>query len=163
QLHQQMGLDLPIYQQFYIWFIGILKGNLGYSYFLRQPVTQAILEHLGPTLALSILAEVVILLISIPIGVLSATRKGTAADQSFMIGTLLGISVPGFLLGLFFIIMISLQLRLLPVSGYQPLSAGLGESLKYLILPALTLAIPSAALIARMTRSSMIDVLHMDF
>lgn len=163
KLREQLGLNLPIYQQYLNWSLGILKGDFGYSFFMDKPVLIAIFEQLGPTISLSILAEVLAIIIAIPLGIMAATKRGTKTDQSFMGLSLLGISVPSFLLGLFLILVFAVQLRLLPVAGYQPLSAGLWNHLKYLILPAIALGAMQAALIARMTRASMLEILNANF
>ena len=162
-LREQMGLNLPIYQQYITWFINIFQGDFGYSYFMDQPVLQAILERLEPTVSLALLSEAIAIVIAIPIGIIAATRRGSATDQSIMGFSLLGLSIPNFLLGLFLIIIFAIQLQWLPVAGYQPLSAGLWPFLSHLILPATALGVIQVALIARMTRSAMIDVLNMNF
>ena len=163
KLREQLGLNLPIYQQYLNWILGVLQGDFGYSYFMDKPVLHAIFEQLGPTLSLSILAELMAILIAIPLGVVAATKRGTKTDQSFMGLSLLGISIPSFLLGLFLILLFAVQLRWLPVAGYQPLSAGLWNHLKYLLLPAIALGTMQAALIARMTRASMLEILNANY
>lgn len=159
ELHKQLGLDLPLAVQFFHWLGNVLQGDLGRSYFSDMPVTQAFWEHLGPTVSVAILAQIIAILIAIPIGVTAARRRGTMIDQTVMGISLFGISVPSFLLGLFLILLFSVQLKWLPVAGYKPLSAGLWNHLRYLILPAVALGFMQAALIARMTRSSMLDIL----
>ena len=163
KLREQLGLNLPIYQQYLNWILGVLQGDFGYSYFMDKPVLHAIFEQLGPTVSLSILAELMAILIAIPLGVVAATKRGTKTDQSFMGLSLLGISIPSFLLGLFLILLFAVQLRWLPVAGYQPLSAGLWNHLKYLLLPAIALGTMQAALIARMTRASMLEILNANY
>lgn len=163
KLRKEMGLDLPILEQFLIWFGGIFKGDLGWSPFMDMPVLDAFLSHLGPTLSLAILAQIISIVIAIPFGIIAATKRGTAIDQFFMIFALLGISIPSFLLGLLLILLFAVKLQWLPVAGYQPLDTGLWNHLKFLILPAITLGAIQAALIARMTRSSMLDILSMNY
>ncbi|WP_313430472.1 ABC transporter permease, partial [Siminovitchia terrae] len=136
---------------------------LGWSLFMDMPVTEAFFSHLGPTLSLAIFAQIISIVIAIPFGIIAATRRGTAVDQFFMVFALLGISIPSFLLGLLLILVFAVKLHWLPVAGYQPLSAGLLNHLKFLILPAITLGAIQAALIARMTRSSMLDILNMNY
>jgi len=162
-LRDQLGLNDPLYVQFFSWLGGILTGDLGSSPFLGESVGKALLSHLGPTLSLAILAQTFAIVVAIPAGIIAAKRRGTLLDQGFMGLTILGISVPSFLLGLFLILAFSVGLRWLPVAGYQPLSEGLGEHLRYLILPAIALGSMQAALIARMTRSSMLDVLSTNY
>ncbi|MBD8005966.1 ABC transporter permease [Bacillus norwichensis] len=163
KLREEMGLDLPILEQFLIWFGGIFKGDLGWSPFMDMPVMEAFLSHLGPTLSLAILAQIISIVIAIPFGIIAATKRGTAIDQFFMVFALLGISIPSFLLGLLLILLFAVKLQWLPVAGYQPLGTGFWNHLKFLILPAITLGAIQAALIARMTRSSMLDILNMNY
>lgn len=162
-LRKDMGLDLPIYQQYFNWVMGVFQGDFGVSYFMKEPVTTAILSHLSPTLSLAILAQTITILIAIPLGIASANRRGTMADQSIMGVALLGMSVPSFLLGLFLILLFGVKLGWLPVAGYAPLSSGLGNHLKYLIMPAVSLGAIQAALVARMTRTSMLEVLNTNY
>lgn len=163
QLRQDLGLNAPVVEQYFHWVGGVFQGNLGDSFFMKKPVTTAILEHLGPTLSLAVLAEITAMIIALPLGIMAARKRGTVTDQSFMGLSLLGISIPHFLLGLFLIIVFAVNLRWLPVAGYQPLSAGFWEHLKYLIMPAIALGTGQAALISRMTRSSMVETLNLNF
>jgi peptide/nickel transport system permease protein len=163
KLRESMGLNDPILMQFFNWIVQVFQGNLGWSIFMDMPVMQAIAEHLGPTVSLSVFAEIIAIVFAIPLGIMAATRKGSVADQLFMGIALVGISVPSFLIGLFLILLISLQLGWLPSGGYEALSEGFWNHLKYLIMPAFTLGILQAALIARMTRSSMLEVLNENY
>lgn len=163
ELREQLGLNLPLYQQFFSWFAGVLQGDFGYSFFMSEPVLHAFISHLGPTFSLAVLAQVFAIVLAIPLGVIAAKKRGSIVDQSFMGFSLIGISVPSFLLGLFLILLFAVQLRWLPVAGYKPLSVGLGLHIRYLILPAIALGMMQAALIARMTRSSMLDILNANF
>lgn len=163
ELRDQLGLNLPLYQQFFSWFIGIVQGNFGFSFFMNEPVLHAFVSHLGPTFSLAILAQLFAIVIAIPLGVIAARKRGSVVDQSFMGFSLLGISVPSFLLGLFLILLFAVHLKWLPVAGYKPLDAGLYLHIRYLILPAIALGMMQAALIARMTRSSMLDILNANY
>jgi peptide/nickel transport system permease protein len=163
RLREQLGLNFPIYIQFGRWLWDVLQGNLGWSIFMDMPVTQAIWQHLGPTVSLTVLAEVIAIAIAIPLGVMAAANRGTWIDQSFMSLALLGISIPSFWIGLNFILLFAVQLNWLPAAGYQPLSSGLVNHLKYLIMPAISLGIMQGALIARMTRSSLLEVLNENY
>ncbi|WP_045515020.1 ABC transporter permease [Neobacillus niacini] len=163
ELRQKLGLNLPLYQQYFHWIGGVFQGNLGFSFFMKESVTKAIFDHLGPTISLSILAEILAIGIGVPMGILAARRRGSVADQSFMGLSLLGISIPSFLLSLFLMLLFAVSLKWLPVAGYQPLSNGLWNHLQYLIMPAIALGTMKAALIARMTRSSMLEVLNSTF
>ena len=162
-LRQQLKLDRPIYEQYFNWLFNALKGDLGESYFMNESVIEAILSHLGPTISLGILAEIIAITLALPLGILAARRKGSVTDQSVMAFSLLGMSIPNFLLSLFLILVFSVSWRLLPVAGYAPLSDGLWEHIKFLILPAFALGTAHAALIARMTRSAMLEVLNANY
>ncbi|WNS75154.1 ABC transporter permease [Bacillus sp. DTU_2020_1000418_1_SI_GHA_SEK_038] len=163
KMREELGLNAPLIQQYADWVINVFKGDLGTSYFMKEPVTSAILSHLGPTLSLAILGQAVALVIAIPAGIIAANRRGSLTDQSLMGFSLLGMSVPSFLLGLFLILVVGVKLQWLPIAGYQPLSSGLWNSLQYLILPAIALGAIQAALIARMTRTSMLEVLNSNY
>jgi peptide/nickel transport system permease protein len=158
-LRAQLGLNDPLYLQFLRWLGGVLQGDLGQSLFIRQPVTAVLADALGPTLSLAIMAELLALVIAVPAGIVAARRRGTAVDRAFMGGALLGISVPSFLSGLFLVLVFAVGLGWFPVAGFRPLEDGLGRHLTYLVLPAIALGGLQAALIARTTRSSMLDVL----
>lgn len=163
ELNEQMGFNLPVYNQYFTWIKGIFQGDLGRSYFMDEPVTQAIFSHLAPTLSLAILAEIVALILAIPIGIYAAYRRGSLADHSLMVVSLLGMAVPSFLLSLLLMLFVGVKLNWLPIAGYQPLSLGIWEHFRYLILPAISLGAIQAALVARMTRSSMLEVLNMNY
>lgn len=163
ELNETMGLNLPIYQQYFNWVSGVLQGDFGDSYFMNEPVTDAIFKHLGPTVSLAFLAEIVALVLALPIGILAAYRRGSFTDKSLMVISLLGMAIPSFLLGLLLMLAFGVALQWLPVAGYKPLSQGLWNHLRYLILPAISLGAFQAALVARMTRSSMLEVLNKGF
>lgn len=163
RLTEQLGFNDPLYQQYIDWVLGVLQGDLGDSIFMDKPVTAALMDHLQPTLSLAILSQITAILIALPIGIMAARKQGTYADQSLMGLSLLGMSVPNFILGLFLMMIVGITLGWLPVGGYQPLSAGLWEHLKHLILPMIALGAAQAALISRMTRSSMVETLSLNF
>jgi peptide/nickel transport system permease protein len=163
ELRQQLGLDQPVPIQVARWFGRLLHGDLGQSIYLNRPVTQTILERAEPTLLLTLLATLFAILVGLPIGIISATRAGSWADLGAMLVALGGISMPSFWVGLNLIFVFAVMLGLLPVAGYQPLSKGLWQNLRYLILPAVTLGFAQAALLARMSRSLMLDVLREDY
>jgi peptide/nickel transport system permease protein len=158
-LRAQLGLNDPLYLQFIRWLGGILQGDLGQSLFIKKPVTEVLADALGPTMSLALLAELLALVIAVPAGIIAARHRGTAVDRAFMGGALLGISVPSFLSGLFLVLVFAVGLGWFPVAGFRPLDDGLGRHLTYLVLPAIALGALQAALIARTTRSSMLDVL----
>jgi peptide/nickel transport system permease protein len=163
KLRQQMGLNEPLYKQYLNWITEVFHGNLGSSYFMKKSVTETILERLGPTLSLAILAEIIAVVIAIPLGIFAAVRHGSAADKSVTAFSLFGVTVPGFLLSLFLMLIFAVQLKWLPVAGYKPLSAGLWTHLQYLILPSVALGVVHSAFLARITRSSMLEVLNAGF
>ncbi|MEY9970491.1 peptide/nickel transport system permease protein [Lysinibacillus sp. RC46] len=163
KLQEELGLNRPILEQYVTWVGAIVNGDLGTSLFMKKPVLTAFFEHLGPTLSLAIMAQLFAIVLAIPLGVLSAKFRGSFLDQTFMGVSLVGISVPSFLLGLFLILLFGVELRWLPVAGYKPLAAGFAVHIRYLILPAIALGSMQAALIARMTRSSMLEVLSANF
>jgi len=163
ELNQELGLDRPIALQYVSWVGKVLRGDLGSSIFMNQSVAQAIREHAGPTLSLAIIAQFIAIALAIPFGIWAAYKRGTAADFTLMGISLLGMAVPGFLLGLFLMLIFGVHLQWLPVAGYKELSAGFWEHVKHLILPGLSLGTIQAALITRMTRSSMLDVLNLNY
>jgi peptide/nickel transport system permease protein len=163
RLRTQMGLDKPIYHQFVIWFGRAMRGDLGRSIFLDRPVTQAVLERAEPTLLLVGLSLAVAILIGIPAGILSAIRPNRWLDKTLMFFAILGVSIPTFWLGLNFIEVFAVLLNWLPAAGYLPLSAGAWKSLRYMILPALSLGFNQSALIARICRSAMLEIMQQDY
>ena len=162
-LRAQMGLDRSLPEQFVLWLGQALRGNLGESFFLGRPVTQALMERLPATMQLAMLSLLFSLLIGIPAGIIAAVRQNSRWDQMVMVIAMGGISVPSFWLGLAMILLFSVQLGWLPSGGYVPLWEDLGRGLRTLILPAISLGFMQAALIARMTRSSMLEVLRQDY
>lgn len=162
-LRQQMGLDKPLGEQFLSWIGGAVKGDFGESFFLDKPVWAAFVERLGPTLSLAILAQVIGIAIALTLGILAVRKRGTIVDEAVMGFSMLGISIPSFLLGSLLVLLFGVELGWLPVAGYKPLGDGLWAHLKYLILPALVLGVVQSALITRITRSSLLDVMSENF
>jgi peptide/nickel transport system permease protein len=158
-LRESLGLNQPLYMQFFTWVGNALQGDLGQSFFIGLPVSTVIHAALAPTINLAIFAELIAILIGVPAGIVAARKQGSGTDQTVMVGALLGISVPSFLLGLFLMLVFSVLLGWLPVAGYAPLEGGAFETLKYLFLPGIALGSMQAALIARMTRTSMLETL----
>jgi peptide/nickel transport system permease protein len=163
ELRARLGLDKPLLLQFARWCGRMLRGDLGESIFLRRPVTQAIAERLEPTFLLAGLATLFAVLIGIPTGVLAAVYHNSWLDRLFMTVAIFGVAMPNFWLGLNLIFLFALTLPLLPVSGYVPLVDNPWQTLRFLLLPAFSLGFPQSALIARMTRGSMLDVLSQDY
>ena len=163
ELRQRLGLDQPVPIQIVRWFGRLLHGDLGQSIYLNRPVTRTILERAEPTLLLTLLATLFAILLGLPIGIVSAMRAGSWADLGAMLVALGGISMPSFWVGLNLIFVFAVVMGVLPVAGYQPLDKGLWENLRYLLLPAVTLGFAQAALLARMARSLMLEVLREDY
>lgn len=162
-LRQLMGLDRPLPVQLGLWYGRMFRGDLGYSIFLDQPVTRAIVEHLEPTILLTAMSLMVSVAIGMSAGVVSAMRRNSWLDQLTMGVALFGLTVPTFWLGLNLILVFSVYLGLFPVAGYVPLHVSLVLAVQSLVLPAVTLGFNGAALIARMTRSSMLEVLGQEY
>ena len=160
QLRRTLGLEEPLHVQLVRWYGRLATGDLGQSIFLRKPVLDAILDRAEPTLLLTLSAIFVATLIGVPAGVLSARYHNTATDQTFMMLALLGISIPNFLLGLIFVLVFGVWLGWFPVAGYSPLEDGWLGTVRSLVLPAFALGLVQSALIARIARSSMLDVLR---
>ncbi|HXZ45011.1 MAG TPA: ABC transporter permease [archaeon] len=163
QLRHELGLDRSLAVQFGLWLERLLRGDMGESIFLRKQVTRAIWEHLGPTVSLTALAEILALLVAIPSGVLAAWKRESRFDQAFMMIVVLGVSIPSFWTGLNLIALFAVAVRLFPVAGYAPPSQGLGPWVSSLLLPAVALAFTQAGLIARIARDSTIDVLDEEY
>jgi peptide/nickel transport system permease protein len=163
ELRARLGLDKPLPVQFVRWFGQVLQGDLGESIFLRRPVTQAIFERIEPTLLLAGLSTLFAVVIGIPTGVLAAVYRNTWLDRVFMSISVFGVSMPNFWLALNLIFIFALMLSFLPVSGYVPLREDPLLTLRFLLLPSFSLGFPQSALIARMTRGSMLDVLSQDY
>ena len=160
KLRRQLGLDEPLPMQLMHWYGRLLTGNLGDSIFLRRPVTEAVMERIEPTLLLTIWGTLIAVLLGVPAGIISARYHNSAVDQSLMGLALLGLSIPNFLLGLLMILVFGVWLGWLPVAGYVPLDEGLWRNTRSLLMPSVSLGLVQSALIARITRSSMLDVLR---
>ena len=162
RVNESLGLNEPLPQRYLEWMGGVLTGDLGDSYFMHQPVTQAIAEHFGPTLSLAILAQLIALFIALPCGIIAALKHGSRADAVLRVVALLGVAIPGFLMALMLMWLFAVTLRVLPVAGYAPLSKGWLVHLRYLALPAISLGCVQAALLMRMTRASVIEAMQLD-
>ncbi|MDO4313375.1 MAG: ABC transporter permease [Eubacteriales bacterium] len=162
-LNAELGFDRPFLIQYADWFAGVLRGDWGESYFLHQSVLEAIADYFTPTLSLAILAQIIALILSVPLGIIAAYRRGTALDVAAVSVSLLGAALPGFLLSMFLMLFFSVYHQWFPVAGYASLAEGLGEHLRYLFLPALSLGIVQAAYITRMTRSSLLETLYKNY
>jgi peptide/nickel transport system permease protein len=162
-IRNRLGLDEPIFTQFFIWIANILRGDFGESFFFKKTVAELIASRLEPTLALSLATIILAVAIAVPLGVLAAYKHGTLIDKVVMGFSVLGFSVPVFVIGYLLIYLFAIKLNWLPVQGYQRIADGVGGFLQRLILPALTLSVIYVALIARMTRTSVLDVMNEDY
>jgi len=161
---RSMGLDRPVPIQFIEWISNVVKGDFGMSLFFQgQQVTKVAFEHFKVTLTLTVLGIILAIVFGIITGVIAAINHNNILDRTIMIITSAGVSIPNFWLWLMIVLFFSIRFSILPPAGFKPLSTGLGESLRYLILPAITLAFGQTSLIARMTRSNMLEVLRSDY
>ena len=163
RIHHQLGLDEPFLWRFGGWLWGVLRGDLGISIFTNLPVAQLIGQRLEPTLALTTTALVVTVIFAIPLGVIAAWKVGTWIDRAVMIFAVLGFSLPPFVLAYLLILAFSIELDWLPVQGYVSIREGFAPFIEHLILPSIALGLIYGALIARITRASMLEVLSQDY
>ena len=162
-IRASMELDKPLLQQFTHWISNVLSGDLGISIFSGTPVLDMMVERAGPTLALTLVTLSFAVLVAVALGVLSASRAGSLSDRLVMLFSVIGFSVPGFVIAYLLIFVFAVQLHWFPVQGYTPLSQGVLPWLHSLILPALVLSLAYIALIARITRAAMLEVLSEDY
>jgi len=163
RMRNAMGLDRPLHEQYGRWLFRAVQGDLGQSIFLERPVTVAIGERLEPTILLTTFSLIVALIIGIPAGVLSGAHPNTWLDKGMMVVAMLGVSIPAFWLGLNLIYLFAYKLRWLPPGNYVSLSRSVPTAIYYMILPSLSLGFGQSALIARMVRSCMLEVLAQDY
>lgn len=163
KLREEMGFNDPIFVQFFIWLSQIAVLDLGDSIFMNQPVLEIVINHAGVTLMLTIYALIIAIIIGMVSGIISALYRNTVIDQTAMAGAMFGVSLPEFWFGLNLILIFSVGLGWFPVTGYVPLSEGFLGTLHSLTLPAVALGFIQAAFIARITRSSMLDIVDDDF
>lgn len=162
-LRHQMGLDQPIIEQYFHYIVGVLHGDLGNSIFLQIPVLKAIASSGGTTFFLTLFAILIAIVIALPVGILSAYKRGSKLDQIAVSISMLTSSVPSFWLGLVLIQIFSVSLGWFPTSGIGGPGASFATEMKHLVLPAITLGIVNSALILRFTRAAMLDVLNEDY
>lgn len=163
RIRASLGLDRPYLVRFGEWFFRVLQGDLGTSIFTSLPVTQLIAQRIEPTLSLMVLTLILAVSIAVPLGVVAAWKAGTWVDRAVVGFAVFGFSVPVFVIGYLLAYTFALKLDWLPVQGYTPLAQGIGPWIKNLILPAITLGTVYIALIARITRATMLDVLQQDY
>lgn len=163
QLREALGLNEPLWRQFVLWAGRLFQGDLGTSIFTQTPVTTLIAQRLEPTVSIALLTTLLSVIVAIPLGVLAAYRAGGLIDRAVMVFAVLAFSVPVFLVGYLFIYGFSVKLSWFPAQGYVSLSHGFIPWIKSLTLPCVNLALVYIALLTRMTRATVLDVLHEDY
>jgi peptide/nickel transport system permease protein len=163
RIRRRLNLDQPWHLQMLSWYGSVLRGDLGQSFLLNRGVTEAIIERLPVTLSLTLLALVIAVTLGVAAGILAAVRHGTWADQSLMALALVGLSIPDFWLGLVGIYVFAVALGWLPTGGFTPITQDVFGWMRSMALPAVTLGVTQIGLIARITRSSMLEVLGQDY
>jgi len=163
RIHARLGLDEPFLVRFGGWLWALVHGDLGTSIFTNLPVTQLIAQRVEPTVSLTLGTLLVAILVALPLGVVAASKAGTWLDRAVMSFSALGFSVPVFVIAYALILTFAVQLDWLPVQGYRAFRDGAWEWLRHLILPSVALGTVYVALIARMTRASMLEVLAQDY
>jgi peptide/nickel transport system permease protein len=162
-LISKWGFDKPIYEQYARWLVNVLQGDLGTSTVSGRPAADVILERLPVTIELTVLGILINVLISVPAGIIAATKQNSRIDIGILSGSLLGVSMPDFWMGIILILIFSAYLNILPPSGFVPLFQDVVGNLRYMILPSLSLALVNAAENIRNTRSAMLEVLRQDY
>ena len=162
-LRAELGLDRPVLVRFFDWAGGLLAGDLGKSYTYSVPVADLVADRVAVSLPLALIAILLSTVLAIPLGVVAAARHNRATDLGIMGFSQLGIAVPNFWFAMLLILLFAVHLRWLPAGGFAGWDAGAGPALRSLLLPALALALPQAAILARVTRSSVLEVLGEDF
>ncbi|GGA39536.1 ABC transporter permease [Pelagibacterium lentulum] len=165
RINRDLGLDRPLYEQYFVWITNLLQGDFGRSFILNRPVIDEIMDRFGATLILAGTSLVLCSIFGILAGVVSAVRQFGWTDRIVTFFVLIGISTPSFWLGLLFILIFAVQWRVLPASGMYSVYGGgdLPDLLRHLVLPSITLAIVATGVIARLTRAAMLEVLRQDF
>ncbi|MEG3129113.1 ABC transporter permease [Pantoea cypripedii] len=162
-IRANLGLDQPLYQQFFVWIGQLLHGDFSTSLMAHTPVLTMIGQRLEPTLSLALVAIILTILISVPLGVLAAWKHGSWIDNLVMSASVLGFSIPVFVIGYLLATLFAIELRWLPVQGFTSITKGVWPFAERIILPALTLSSVYIALVARMTRASVLEVLGEDY
>ncbi len=163
RIRAKLGLDRPIHVQFFTWAGAVLQGDLGTSIFSNLPVTKLIAQRLEPTIALSVSTIIFAILVAVPLGIVAAWKAGTWIDRSVMAFAVLGFSVPVFVIGYVLMYVFALKLGWFPVQGYKPIADGVWPFLSSIALPTFALGMVYTALIARITRASVLEVLAEDY
>ena len=162
-IRNQLGLNDPLYVQFFSWIADMLRGDFGVSLLSGTPVTQMIASRMEPTISLALTTITLSVIIAVPLGVLAAWKQGTLIDRFVMLLSVVGFSVPVFVIGYLMISFFSMELRWFPVQGFRSITQGIGPFAERITLPTLTLTLLYVALIARITRTSMLEILGEDY
>jgi peptide/nickel transport system permease protein len=162
-IRQRLGLEDPLPVQFLRWSGAVLQGDLGISIFSNEPVMKLIGQRIEPTVSLALTTLIIAVTLAVSFGVLAAWRAGSWIDRALMVVSVLGFSVPVFVVGYILIYLFAITLRWLPVQGYAPIADGFGPWIERLVLPSIALGLAYVALIARITRTAMLDVLAEDY
>ena len=162
-IRERLGLEKPIPVQFAIWLGRLVQGDLGQSFFFKKPVADLIAQRFEPTLALGVCALVLAVSVAVPLGVLAAFRQGSWVDRLVMGLSVMGFSLPLFVLGYLLVYIFAVELEWLPVQGYARIAEGFWPFIERLILPSVALSVGYIALIARITRTSVLEVLNEDY
>lgn len=163
EMRERLGLNEPLHTQFIDWFANALRLDLGESIFLRQPVTEAMIERVQPTGLLTLYSLTLAILIAVPSGVIAAVRRNSVVDRLLMISAIGGAAIPNFFFGILLILLFAVILGWLPAGGYADLGDDPVEHFKHMIMPSVALGFAGAGLLARMVRSTMLDVLKEDY
>lgn len=162
-IRESLGLNQPLYRQFFVWIWQLLQGDFSISLMAHTSVLSMIAQRVEPTLSLALVAIMFTIVISVPLGVLAAWKHGSWIDNLVMSTSVLGFSIPVFVIGYVLITVFALELKWLPVQGFRSITEGIGPFAQRIVLPALTLSSVYVALVARMTRASMLEVLGEDY
>ena len=162
-LRERLGLNRPVYIQYMTWVSDMLRGDFGDSLLNNQSVSSQVLRRLGPSLELAIAALIIGMVVAFPAGIISALKPGSRLDIVVSLFSQVGVSIPSFWFGILLVLFFSLELDVLPPSGYTPISESLSDWLAHLVLPAVTAGLVSASIQTRFIRSAMLDVLSMNY
>lgn len=162
-IRDKLGLDQPVWQQYARWLGGVVQGDLGVSLRTGQPVAPVMLEALSRSLLLAVLSIGLMLMLAVPLGILAAIRRGRLADLVVSIVSYVGVSLPEFVTATMIVLLLADWLKLLPATGYVPLTENFWDGLAHLVLPMLTVSVILIAHVSRMVRSELVDVMHTDY
>jgi peptide/nickel transport system permease protein len=163
RIRTELGLDQPLHEQFGRWAVRVIQGDLGASIFSKVPVTELIGQRIGPTLSLSFVTLVLSVTAGIALGLFAAATAGSFLDHALILVAIAGFSVPIFVIGYVLVLVFAIDLDWLPVQGYVPLADGFWQFLRHLILPSVALSLAYLALISRITRASVLEILAQDY